>query len=446
MSTEASTKKQSSGEDTEGVSEEPGSVQHDNLQQVQPQATQEKLSQEVTTDRQSNPPESHQTVEGNFRMLQENLKECEEVYTDIIRKQQAEIQKMKDLKPKRGKDTGAIPREHKEPMRQGTDEAENTDRTRKTTGTVNLAIDPKTGQIAERYNKLYDNQWTDAYEKAEKLFPDLPEKKRIQLLMKLLLDVYTFCKKDFEQLDKELRNALQRVSRSKVKPPDDVLMQVRDYWRSSSEDCIESLLEEYLKPSDTRDEMVQKLATESKEFARECVAVCWQMLHQEPPVVFDLDDQNQTFDEHRYKIYSKSGSKIDYAVWPALLLHDGGSVLAKGVVQCKEAPPPLPPRQPNPQQQPPTAPHSLDQDYVSSWEFFSLPSQQEDLSQGQGHPSTQYPQHLIPSKPEWACYFQCIQYYGFNQNAKCYVDSYLGQGVFDKCYNYHVWLQERPTS
>ena len=35
-----------------------------------------------------------------------------------------------------------------------------------------------------------------------------------------------------------------------------------------------------------------------------------------------------------YKEYTKSGVFVDYVVWPAVLLHDDGPLMAKGTVQC----------------------------------------------------------------------------------------------------------------
>ena len=57
---------------------------------------------------------------------------------------------------------------------------------------------------------------------------------------------------------------------------------------------------------------------------------------QTPPVHLDVDiETNTKFDANKFKQYTKSGSKIDYLVWPYLLLHKDGPVLCKGVAQGK---------------------------------------------------------------------------------------------------------------
>ena len=70
------------------------------------------------------------------------------------------------------------------------------------------------------------------------------------------------------------------------------------------------------------------------EFANRCVHVCWLMAVQDPPVVFgNLPKKYKKIDTNAYRPYTSSGSETDYAVWPALYLHENGPILCKGVVQ-----------------------------------------------------------------------------------------------------------------
>lgn len=60
------------------------------------------------------------------------------------------------------------------------------------------------------------------------------------------------------------------------------------------------------------------------------------MCIQDPPVVIDLEiRQDQPFC-NLYKAYTKSGPTVEYVVWPALFLHQGGNLLCKGVAQGRE--------------------------------------------------------------------------------------------------------------
>ena len=59
------------------------------------------------------------------------------------------------------------------------------------------------------------------------------------------------------------------------------------------------------------------------------------MCIQDPPLVFlDKLDRGAQFDNEKFRKYSTTGAdKFDYLVWPALLLHQGGPVVAKGIAQ-----------------------------------------------------------------------------------------------------------------
>lgn len=62
------------------------------------------------------------------------------------------------------------------------------------------------------------------------------------------------------------------------------------------------------------------------------------MVIQEPPVYIDtiIERANETFNSNMHKNYTKSGKLVDFIVWPTLYLCKDGSILAKGVAQCKE--------------------------------------------------------------------------------------------------------------
>jgi hypothetical protein len=49
-----------------------------------------------------------------------------------------------------------------------------------------------------------------------------------------------------------------------------------------------------------------------------------------------LPIKDLSFDSDFYKPYTKSGTHVNFAVWPAVLLYDEGPILAKGVVQGYE--------------------------------------------------------------------------------------------------------------
>lgn len=71
------------------------------------------------------------------------------------------------------------------------------------------------------------------------------------------------------------------------------------------------------------------------KFLKKCAQVCWLMVIQDPQVFVDtnLNDIRKHFDTDRYKTYTKTGTYVDFIVWPTLYLHKGGDILMKGVAQ-----------------------------------------------------------------------------------------------------------------
>lgn len=55
---------------------------------------------------------------------------------------------------------------------------------------------------------------------------------------------------------------------------------------------------------------------------------------QDPPVSlsWSVPDDN-SFNSDIYRAYTKRGSHVEYVVWPAMYLYEGGPILMKGVAQ-----------------------------------------------------------------------------------------------------------------
>lgn len=56
----------------------------------------------------------------------------------------------------------------------------------------------------------------------------------------------------------------------------------------------------------------------------------------DPPLFIKFDFKNgEKFDSSIYTMYSASGDKMDYLVWPPLYNGEHGELLAKGVVETE---------------------------------------------------------------------------------------------------------------
>ncbi|WAQ98290.1 hypothetical protein MAR_022663 [Mya arenaria] len=70
-----------------------------------------------------------------------------------------------------------------------------------------------------------------------------------------------------------------------------------------------------------------------KPFILQCLYVGWMMVVQSPPMCFKTALRGDKFDSNSFKQYTCTGSIVDFVVWPALMLHQCGPVVGKGVAQ-----------------------------------------------------------------------------------------------------------------
>ena len=87
-------------------------------------------------------------------------------------------------------------------------------------------------------------------------------------------------------------------------------------------------------------------------FTSKCAELCWFMCIQDPPLVMEYDNlERKPVDRSKFNLYDRNGTITEFVVWPALLLHKNGPILAKGVVEPVETnkhPPGYNPPQINP--------------------------------------------------------------------------------------------------
>ena len=78
----------------------------------------------------------------------------------------------------------------------------------------------------------------------------------------------------------------------------------------------------------------QPLAQAVKTYASKCCELTWYMSVQSPTMFIDCDViPGSSFNSEVYTEYTKSGSKVDFMVWPVVYIERNGALLNKGVVQ-----------------------------------------------------------------------------------------------------------------
>eukprot|EP00105_Crassostrea_gigas_P004731 XP_011418043.1 PREDICTED: uncharacterized protein LOC105321465 isoform X4 [Crassostrea gigas] len=69
-------------------------------------------------------------------------------------------------------------------------------------------------------------------------------------------------------------------------------------------------------------------------FAERCVELCWFMQTTQPPIHLSACiPEKRKMNNDIFKAYMKSGTVIDYIVWPVMYLHENGPLLTKGIAQ-----------------------------------------------------------------------------------------------------------------
>lgn len=201
-------------------------------------------------------------------------------------------------------------------------------------------------KVGEMYTQLYDSQWTDAYQYLDNT-ANLREDKILEILQRIIRGAFVFCediaKSQLENLGGEISCPLSTWTEEKrmvmLENGDTVKGKLAEltktYRKTSSTECVpnlqrsfsDAILPTFFEGNEYRNEFVVR-------YAERCVAVTWYMTLQDPPMLLvSKIVRKSDFDSDLFRPYTKSGDKYDFMVWPALLLHDNGPVVVKGVAQ-----------------------------------------------------------------------------------------------------------------
>ncbi|XP_052793744.1 uncharacterized protein LOC128227347 [Mya arenaria] len=241
-------------------------------------------------------------------------------------------------------------------------------------------------KLGEVYSELYDNEWTNAFDGLIESGYD--ELEAIQTLKLTLLNIHEFCEtkadsiltqteeavnclfKKYKMLTEKKksrqhltvsRNQSREIRRSLRKLMQEYLLQSK--WKPKTPAAAECKKEPTndvkIQPIHVTDRMKKLLKEMSesmvpvvqmafieaswdsgcvedlKPFIMKCIYVCWMMVVQNPLMCFFLPKPGTDVNTSMFKVYTKSGRTVDFIVWPAMMLHETGSVVCKGVLQPK---------------------------------------------------------------------------------------------------------------
>ncbi|XP_053399063.1 uncharacterized protein LOC123556866 [Mercenaria mercenaria] len=188
-------------------------------------------------------------------------------------------------------------------------------------------------KLAERYQEIYDNEWTDAFETLDEIYQN--EEKTTSILIHILMGTRDFCEREAEyQMDQIQKAIIQNTSSPGRRVPTNVQKQLKECRKITAETSGKYLYQKYNKELLNSKSSTARRAGRVPDFVAACFNMCWLMAVQDPPIVFSQNvDHGDTFNTDMYKAYTRTGNKVDFVVWPALNLHTNGPVLCKGVAQ-----------------------------------------------------------------------------------------------------------------
>ncbi|CAC5390091.1 unnamed protein product [Mytilus coruscus] len=120
------------------------------------------------------------------------------------------------------------------------------------------------------------------------------------------------------------------------------MKQVREFRKSTSTMCAVNLQKMIVDKPEFQanllkwDQKDYDLLSEilNTPYFNQCVYLSWLMVVQNPPMYIDEGPVRRSYiNRDVYKEFTKRGSIIDYCVWPALYMENGGPLGTKGIVQ-----------------------------------------------------------------------------------------------------------------
>ncbi|XP_062580976.1 uncharacterized protein LOC134242845 [Saccostrea cucullata] len=315
----------------------------------------------------------------------QELKSTEKAQYETIQKQSENLRRLETEISQMEKRYGSMKRDKEDVEQRLTNEIERLSEvagaklTNENPNITDLSDPNRPIKIAEQYSELYDNAWTDIFEKLTEKYK-VSEKEAIQMLLHILEISYRFCaeiastrlavpdenkpnggpkeettkgkKQEIAQIlssdeiivmqkffdnpkqavdNKTLKSVLEKigVSETDMKNMKNLLKITVDGTCHFVEQHVWEKRSEIQAQDDVHLEI-------TKPYLKKCVRICWLMVAQDPPVFLKtLDKKDNKFDKDLYREFTSSGKKMDHVVWPAILLHEGGPLLKKGVAQPK---------------------------------------------------------------------------------------------------------------
>ncbi|XP_060566867.1 uncharacterized protein LOC132725704 [Ruditapes philippinarum] len=199
---------------------------------------------------------------------------------------------------------------------------------------ADLSDENRPTKLSEKYSELYDNQWTDAFTYLSSI-KERGEEELCSILVNAFCVIYLTCRKKADADLKAFISAIDELYES-ADLAREMIKTAKDRRKKRPRMKVGEIKQLYTS------EMQQVIPSEEQKgiesFLDKSIELCWLMAIQDPPLYVDtnLSLRGKPFETNLFKPYTVQGKYVDFIVWPALYLHEGGSLLNKGVAQGKK--------------------------------------------------------------------------------------------------------------
>ncbi|MCK5894032.1 MAG: hypothetical protein KAG53_06380 [Endozoicomonadaceae bacterium] len=237
--------------------------------------------------------------------------------------------------------------------------------TSKNPNITNLGDPNRADKLGDKFNEIYDNEWTDLMEYLEssdkkKLKTPLENNKVmdksgkkyamiiVRMTKKALNKVELYMAHEKSEIRKKQIETVKAKINDKSHNREDVECSNLKLEENSKYIIAETLKKDPIKMTNYIASITDALINENykeyesdalRKFLEKVVEIMVYGKLQDVPMVFCFAKEDEIYDRNHFRVYTHKGLAIvDYAVWPVVYLHEGGPVLFKGVVQEQPIP------------------------------------------------------------------------------------------------------------
>lgn len=192
-------------------------------------------------------------------------------------------------------------------------------------------------KLGERFSQVYDDQWSEAFEALKE--KGKQEENIVTELLRIVQDIYGFMQKSVKELMQKLASKTSEVimcpfQSTSLQPVSDRGLPlnetdgfVRVLVKTQGHQALKPVQEKFKEKNTTRYGEDKRIA----KYVDILLELIWYMVIQDPPMVLKFIRKGDKMEkEGLFKPYSKTGVVAEECVWPALLLHEGGPIIARG--------------------------------------------------------------------------------------------------------------------